>query len=203
MLWLNKRDVDITCVRLQPYALSDTIVLDVQQIIPLPEEAVYQVQIRQKQREARVAADHATDRTRYDFVSAETRQSSLSKRDVVLAVVRHIISTGVTPEQVTAAAGRREIFVSVEGNVEGEHFRTQLPSLRPGDSIFPKRYFTADDQLFHSNDRTYALTNQWTGATMEALAAALAAQFPAATFTITPSLPPERAAFDEPGPGAY
>jgi hypothetical protein len=198
VLWLNKRDVDITCVRLQPYALNDTIMLDVQQIIPLPEEAVYQIQIRQKQREARVAADHAADRTRYDFATADTRQSSLSKRDVVLAIVRHIVSTGVTPEQVEAAAGRREIFVSVAGNIEGEQFKAELTSLRPGDSIFPKRYFTADDQLFHSNDRTYALTNQWTGATMETLAATLAMRFPAAAFKVTPTLPPEgRADFEE------
>jgi hypothetical protein len=199
VLWLNKRDVDITCVRLQPYALNDTILLDVQQIIPLPEEAVYQIQIRQKQREARVAADHAADRTRYDFATAETLQSSLSKRDVVLAIVRHIVSTGVTPEQVEAAAGRREIFVSVEGNIEGERFKAELTSLRPGDSIFPKRYFTADDQLFHSNDRTYALTNQWTGATMETLAATLATRFPSAAFKVTPTLPTEgrRADFEE------
>ncbi len=143
---------------------------------------------------AAIAGDHAADRTRYDFVTAETRQSSLSKRDVVLAIVRHIVSTGVTPEQVEAAAGRREIFVSVGGNIEGDRFKAEVTSLRPGDSIFPKRYFAADDQLFHSNGRTYALTNQWTGATMETLAATLATRFPAAAFKVTPALQPERAA---------
>ncbi len=188
VLWLNEREVDITCVRLQPYFIKDTIVIDVQQIIPLPEAADYQIQIRQKQREARVATDSAIDRTRYDFATKDTRLDSLSKRDAVLAVVRHLVSTGVTPEQIEAAAGRR-IFVNVEGSIEGEPFRTELTGLRPGDPIFPKRYFTADDQLFHLNNRTYALTNQWTGATMEMLVATLAKRFPAAAFQVTPTPP--------------
>lgn len=192
VLWLNEREVDIICVRLQPYVLNNSIILDVRQIIPLPEAADYQIQIRQKQREARVAADHAIDRTRYDFSAAGTRQSSLSKREVVLATVRHLISTGATLEQVETAAGRR-IFVSVDGKIQGELFRAALTNLRPGDPIFPKRYFTADNQLFHSNDRTYALTNQWTGATMETLAAALAMRFPGAPFHVVPTSQPERA----------
>jgi hypothetical protein len=189
VLWLNEREVDITCVRLQPYILNDAIVLDVQQIIPLPEAADYQIQVRQKQREARVATDYAIDRTRYDFATAETRQISLSKRDVVLAMVRHLISAGVTPEQIDVAAGRK-IFVSIEGDIEGEPFRTELTNLRPGDPIFPKRYFTANEQLFHLNNRTYALTNQWTGATMETLAGTLATRFPDPGFQVLPTSAP-------------
>jgi hypothetical protein len=74
---------------------------------------------------------------------------------------------------------------------EGERFRAELTRLKPGDSIFPKRYFVADDQLFRFDSRTYALTNQWTGTTMNALAATLAAQFPDAAFTVTPTAPLE------------
>jgi hypothetical protein len=66
VLWLNQRDLDISCVRLQPYRLGESVLLDVQQIIPLPEATDYQVQIRQKQREARTAVEQSTDWTRYD-----------------------------------------------------------------------------------------------------------------------------------------
>lgn len=55
VLWLNERDLDLRCVRLQPYRLGSTLLLDVQQIIPQPEATDYQVQIRQKQREVRTA----------------------------------------------------------------------------------------------------------------------------------------------------
>ena len=52
VLWLNEREIDIRCVRLQPYSDKDRILLDVQQVIPLPETKDYQTQLReQKQRE--------------------------------------------------------------------------------------------------------------------------------------------------------
>ena len=66
VLWLNERDLDIVCVRLQPYRLGESVVLDVQQIVPLPEAADYQVHIRQKLRETRAAAEQSLDSTRYD-----------------------------------------------------------------------------------------------------------------------------------------
>lgn len=43
VLWLISRDIDIRCVRLQPYDLGGRVLVDVQQIIPLPEAAEYQV----------------------------------------------------------------------------------------------------------------------------------------------------------------
>ena len=54
VMWLNEYDIDIRCVRLKPYRLSDKhLLLDVQQIIPLPEAADYQTKIRAKQQAER------------------------------------------------------------------------------------------------------------------------------------------------------
>ena len=48
VMWLSERDLDIRCIRIRPYRLGDRLLLDVQQIIPLPEAADYQVRIREK-----------------------------------------------------------------------------------------------------------------------------------------------------------
>lgn len=57
VLWLRDRDIDIRCVRLQPYRLAGgPVLLDVQQLIPLPETASFQTQIgvkRQAERKQR------------------------------------------------------------------------------------------------------------------------------------------------------
>lgn len=53
VIWLNKRDLDITCVRLQPYRLGDALLIDVAQIIPLPEAADYEVKAREQLHEVR------------------------------------------------------------------------------------------------------------------------------------------------------
>ena len=51
VLWLNKHDVDITCVRLKPYRLEGQLLVDIQQLIPLPEAEQYEIKIREKSRE--------------------------------------------------------------------------------------------------------------------------------------------------------
>ena len=54
VLWLRDRDIDIRCVRLQPYRMADgPILLDVQQLIPLPETASFQTQIGVKRQAER------------------------------------------------------------------------------------------------------------------------------------------------------
>lgn len=53
VIWLNKRNIDITCIRFQPYKLGDTMLIDVAQIIPLPEAADYEVKVREQEQEVR------------------------------------------------------------------------------------------------------------------------------------------------------
>jgi hypothetical protein len=53
VMWLNERDLDVRCARIKPYMDNDRVLIDVQQVIPLPEAAEYQVQIRAKEQRGR------------------------------------------------------------------------------------------------------------------------------------------------------
>lgn len=54
VLWLNTRGIDIRCVRLKPYRLEDgSLIVDAQQIIPLPEAGDYLTKIKDKRDEER------------------------------------------------------------------------------------------------------------------------------------------------------
>lgn len=48
VMWLNERDLDIRCVRMNPYRDGSRVLVDVQQVIPLPEAQDYIVRIREK-----------------------------------------------------------------------------------------------------------------------------------------------------------
>jgi hypothetical protein len=184
VLWLNERDLHISCIRMQPYRLGTSLILDVQQIIPLPEAGDFQVQIRQKQREVRAAAEQASDWTRYDVMSDEGERQGLYKREVVLTAVRQLDARGHTPEEIEKAAGRR-LFEVAEGTVDGEAFKTELATRRPNDPVAPKRFFVRNDQLFHADGKTYALTNQWSKTSMETLLNVFFAKFGDYGFSIT------------------
>lgn len=49
VMWLNDRDLDIRCIRIKPYSDNGRTLVDVQQVIPLPEAADYQIRIREKE----------------------------------------------------------------------------------------------------------------------------------------------------------
>jgi hypothetical protein len=52
VIWLNRSNLDIRCERFQPYRMENgTVLVDVQQIIPLPEASDYQTRIRAKEQE--------------------------------------------------------------------------------------------------------------------------------------------------------
>jgi Domain of unknown function (DUF4268) len=54
VMWLVERDIDIRCIRLRPYRMAEgTVLLDVQQLIPLPEATEFQTQIGVKKQAQR------------------------------------------------------------------------------------------------------------------------------------------------------
>lgn len=55
VLWLNERDLDISCVRVRPHADGPRLFVDVQQVIPLPEASDYMVRMREKRHEQRAS----------------------------------------------------------------------------------------------------------------------------------------------------
>ena len=53
VIWLNKHELDITCIRLRPYRVGNDVLIDATQIIPLPEAADYEVKMRAQEKEKR------------------------------------------------------------------------------------------------------------------------------------------------------
>jgi len=60
VLWLNRHDLDITCIRLRPYRMGNDVLIDATQIIPLPESTDYEVKVRAQEKEKKkvVSARH-------------------------------------------------------------------------------------------------------------------------------------------------
>src|SRR5688572_1910733 len=61
VMWLNDRGLDVRCIRMKPYGDNGRVLVDVQQVIPLPEAAAYQVQIREKVVRERTARREQSD----------------------------------------------------------------------------------------------------------------------------------------------
>ena len=170
VLWLNAQGIDIRCVQVRPHSVDDRILLDIQQVIPLPEAQQYQVALREKAMEQAAIHEQTRDTTRYDLVLGDTTLTNLPKRRLIYEVIAEAVRRGVSPERIAAAVPWREtrMFVSANGHLDDDGLRIALGG-KPLD-----RYYDAGDDLFHVGGKTYALSTQWGARTIEAIEKVLA-----------------------------
>jgi len=162
VLWLNEHELDVTCIRVKPYRHCEQLLLNVEQIIPLPEAADYQIQIRNKARESRSSGATGVDRTQYDIVLGAQKLGPLRKRRMVYEVIRHLVRLGKTAETLEQVIGRGNLWAVVPGVVTSEELRTFLAaSHSTRDARYVMRFFTDEEELFRFEGDTFALTNQW------------------------------------------
>ena len=165
VLWLNAQGLDIRCVQMRPHDFGGKTLLDIQQVIPLPEAAEYQIAIREKSVEQAAAEVGGRDFTRFDLTVGSENYPNLPKRRLIYQVMREVVRLGVAPEAMSSVIPWRAsaLFISAEGQLS----REQLIAACPGKSA--TRYFCSNDELVFCNGRTYALTNQWGDRTDEAV----------------------------------
>lgn len=106
VLWLNGHGLDIRCVRLRPYRDGERILLDVQQVIPLPEAEEYQVRVRDKTRLERVSRRQSRDMTKYDVNLGDQLLTKLPKRCAIFHIIHYLWESGVDPEQIRQTISR-------------------------------------------------------------------------------------------------
>lgn len=172
VLWLNERGLDIRCIRLRPYRDNDKLLLDIQQVIPLPEAEEYQIRIRDKARLERVSRTQSRDLTKYDVTIGEESFSHLPKRRAIFHVIRHLCDSGVDPEEIRAViTWKSNMMRVVEGNLDSVEFEKKLAEqlVSEGNKPETRRYFIGDDELIHTNGKTYAVTKMWGTRTAEAI----------------------------------
>lgn len=163
VLWLNQRELDIRCVRMVPYAHADKVYVDIQQVIPLPEAADYEIQVRKKAAEERTAREgEGPDWTRYDLEINGERFEHLNKRRLFLKVIQGLCTGGISPQRMCEFLPERKLL-EVDGICSGEEFLAKASAARKrnGNLYNLKRFFTEDSDLMHFGGKTYALSNQW------------------------------------------
>lgn len=99
VLWLNQMELDITCVRLNLHRLNGELLLNVEQIIPLPEAESYQIELREKRRDVREAKQSEKDRSTYKLtINGEVYATGFKKSDIGFNTVSALNSKALIDE---------------------------------------------------------------------------------------------------------
>ena len=94
-------------------------------------------------------------------------------------VVQHLIGQGHSPERIADAIPwrRNSLFRVADGELDSAEFiaRQKVDAAAGGRSFEQRRFYCADDELFHYDQKTYAFTNQWGHRCIEAIDRLIAA----------------------------
>jgi hypothetical protein len=149
VLWLTDLyGLDIRCVRLTPYRVGDRLLLDVQQVIPLPEASELTIQLQRKATQERaVRSTDGRDWTQYVITGSAGESEPLRKRQAILTMVTTLRAAGVPAREIAKAIPPSR-FLSVDGTLAGadlrEAFARTYPKGDPAAGSWRARSMTRD-----------------------------------------------------------
>lgn len=179
VLWLNEfYGLDITCIRLAPYKHEGRLLLDVQQVVPLPEAQELTVRIRKREQAVRAARSQNRDLTKYVVTTPTGVTEPLAKRRAVLALVKALHAAGVSGGELATAIPSNKLR-SVDGILTGAALVAAFMAAHDLPPHRSPRWFL--DHPLHDDGMTWVLFSNW-GLNAEPTLDALLAHAPSPGF---------------------
>ncbi len=165
VLWLNTYGLDIRCVRLKPYNNNGQTLIDVEQVIPLPETSDYIEKIGNKSRQERINRTSKKDLTKFNITINGNTVLNLAKRNAIFHIVKYLCESKIKPEKIAGLIFWRShrVFVVLDGHLSHEDFiSTATKQYLASKKVFEeRRWFCDENELIYSENKTYAFSNQW------------------------------------------
>jgi RecB family endonuclease NucS len=164
VLWLNDYGLDIRCVRMKPYNDNGRTLIDVEQVIPLPEASAYQVGVREKKIIEKNVRIQNRDMTKYDVTVFGNSLNRLAKRTAIFFVVKNLCNSGVSPEKINELIyWKSNLFLQADGIHNSNDFIRIIveQGKAKGKKIDYPLWYCNDGELIHFEGRTYAFHRMW------------------------------------------
>ncbi|MDP1624313.1 MAG: hypothetical protein Q8L64_00940 [bacterium] len=164
VLWLNDYGLDIRCVRLKPYSDNGRTLVDIEQVIPLPEASAYQVGVREKKIKEKNVRVQNRDMTKYDVTVFGNSLKHLPKRTAIFFVVKNLCDSSVSPEKINELIyWKSNLFLQADGIHNSNDFIRIIveQGKAKGKRIDYPRWYCDDGELIHFEGRTYAFHRMW------------------------------------------
>jgi len=126
-IWLRKKKLDVRCVRIKPYKYEGHVLMDIQQIVPLPEEADYQVQLRKKEEEERQSRDSKKKNSNFLFSMVDIKPGTIlvhanDPKETCEVIDDRLVKFRGQPMSLTKSAAIVLEEHNLRGNVAGTHY---------------------------------------------------------------------------------
>jgi hypothetical protein len=193
-IWLRDRGIDIRCVRLTPFKIAERVLVDAQQIVPVPEAADYLIHIGAKRLQERNARTSNADFTKFAVQFAGETRHSMWKRNAILFVAKGLVENGVAPASISSLFDWRpsRVWFEVEDSLDSLGFveAAEIKAAQQGSGFNAERWFCENGELVHTGGRTFAFSNQWGGDNWRRAMTLLAEKFPQFGIAFSPEQGP-------------
>ncbi|MFZ1789950.1 MAG: hypothetical protein WAT92_16655 [Saprospiraceae bacterium] len=183
VLWLIERDLDIKCIRIKPQRDGSNLYFDIQQIIPLPEAADYQVKLREKAAEQRLARRETNrDYSKFDVSINGKFLSNLNKRKTIYFVINECLKAGISPIELMEITSQKK-WIWVDKICQNrQDFEEEI--VKNMIAYDPSRWFNESEELLKFGGKTYAFSNQF-GKSVNGIVINIFAKYPDLNGVIT------------------
>ena len=168
-LWLNERSLHpfINCVKLEPYRLEGKTLVNVQQIIPLPDTSEYQVMISERAKRGFVKSG-GVDRTKYNLILGDDEFQAQSKRKAMYHTLKYLLEAGVVADELNAnIIGCMEDKTIMKIDPESDIDVISQLNQNLGRYDAERRYFCKASEFITTSAGTYVISGEWARWSME------------------------------------
>ena len=152
VMWLISKGIDITCIKLSPYNFNGKVLLDISQIIPLPEAESYLIQIKERNTERQKAIQSTRDNTKYLF-----NEKLLGKGRLVFEVVKHYTENN---GHLTFEELQKKFLPNLQGSTGVINSLDFVNRKYSGSK--KKRHFVDDEDILISADKIrFVVSTEW------------------------------------------
>lgn len=144
-IWLRDKNVDISCVKITPYNFKGEVLINAEQIIPVPELNDYQVRFREKRTE-QIASLSKTEK---DYSNYKYKGLVLNKRKLAL----EIFTDWIEKEN---PASLEDIKRKLEGVI-----KNRTIALADSVSDSKKNRYHMNDAIQLTSGELVVISNQW------------------------------------------
>ena len=153
VLWLNERDLDITCVRLSLHKLNSDLILSADQLIPLPEAKSYQIKVKQKRLQERVANNEQRDQRRISIAyNGEYYVQGFRKASIGYYTVNLLNDKGLIDA---------DVFAFLQEDRSCGHNLLKLPEEITDTEQKYNRYRLNGKPEYYHDDQGYYIARNW------------------------------------------
>ncbi|ERK16381.1 hypothetical protein L579_4290 [Pantoea sp. AS-PWVM4] len=146
-IWLRDKGVDISCVKITPYSFKGEVLINAEQIIPVPELNEYQVRFREKRTEQIASAK----KSEKDYSSYKYKGLTLNKRNLALEIFTDWIEKN-------NPANFDELHMKLSGVIKN---RTIALAELISDERRNRYHINDDDLIELASGEVVAISNQW------------------------------------------